>query len=357
MCKTQLSLLITNYKIRLRVLVRNCKAKLQNFIISKWNAQSESISPKLPIPLAIFVIVCLLSFLWLMKFNGYIDKDSAKWTLSSQSQATAAILGLLIAAGAFRWLSFANQAERIQNSINSYLRRMHRPIAFGGQQPIIINVFDIMFEDYRRFVDAHRSKKGRLVISKTAFEILGRLWALRLLANYFGPLYIKPERSLTHGLLKNLLKPSRKYAMELWDFYYTDSPKFYILMFDTFNAFRAIVVMAHAADVDYQNDNRKISYSLISDLTDSLFIDDNRLLAEELKRKITFYKPRFYWACAILGSAIIIGLSALSVINNSSCILCAIFGQYSLQTLVIFPVLLSIFGLYVTFLTLEISFR
>jgi len=351
MYKIPLFTKITQYKTPLNAIVIRYKTNLQNFILNKWNTQSESIPLKLSLPISVFVIFCFLSIFWLFHFNVYIDEDSAKWTLSSQTQATAAVLGLLIAAGSFRWLSLAKQGEQLQQNINGYLKRMHKLPELEGMPSHNVNVFEIMFVDYVNYIENNRPDK------KTASRILGRLFSLRLFAYYYGPSHVKPKRLLTKGELSTLWKPSRRHAMEIWEYYYTNPSEFYMLMLDTFYAFCATIIMPKQDKMNYEDDNRKASYRHINVVTNALFEDGNRLIAEDLKRKMAFYKPRFYWAFAILGSAIIFGLSALSVINNGSCILCSIFGQYSLQTLVIFPVVLSIFGLYVTLLTLEISFR
>jgi len=203
-------------------------------------------SAKLPLSISIFALVVIIATgFWLTKLS-LIDQDSAKWVLSAQSQATAAILGLMIAAGIFRWRTFTDREEQLQSALSNYLKRMNELTISGSTLQVPIRVFDVMYDDYVKFINQHVNSKGVPIISSEALKILGRLWSLRLLSNYYGSLNIIPARRLTRGALKRLLKSSRQYAIEMWEFYYTNPASFYVYMEETLIHFRAIIILCRA---------------------------------------------------------------------------------------------------------------
>ena len=97
-------------------------------------------------------IVFLILPLWIELWLPYVDRESARWTLSAQVQVTAAIFGLLIVAMAFRWRMVTNQEHQLRNNINSYLETIGTAKS-GNIMPSFL-VIELAYEKYRDWINA-----------------------------------------------------------------------------------------------------------------------------------------------------------------------------------------------------------
>ena len=147
---------------------------LRDFVIKKWNAREEKPPDK-----AMFLIIFLtwvlygVGVVWIFWWLSSVTVDSAKWALSTQVQATAALFGLLIAAVALVWRRITDQEQQLRERMSGYLKDLAQLV---GRIPTV-SVSNIAYDNYFEWITQLREKKER--IGKDALINLGRLWVIK----------------------------------------------------------------------------------------------------------------------------------------------------------------------------------
>jgi hypothetical protein len=272
-------------------------------------------------PVTIFAAFFMSSFFeWLPG----IDSDSAKWALSTQTQSTATILGLLVAAVVFRLHLLKAEENLLRDEVNSYLLELSKSqdISKPGQEKL-----NMIYDEYYVWVRNEISKKGKKKEIRTKLATLGRLWVIKELAsNYSCSAY--PSRLLKRGQAKPLYSLNEfagLSAVKMWEHYFTQPADFMLEVFDTVST---ICPFRLSVEKILRKDMVGISW---------------KLRGERLSRVRKGILRPFYPTCIILFFAILIGMLGVIGVNNPETI--KFLGDYAVRWLVGLPVVLSAFGL------------
>lgn len=290
------------------------------------------------------VVISLLLILWIEFWLPSVNIESARWALSAQAQATAAILGLLIAAMAFRWRAVSNQEQQLRSNIFSYLKK----IASSTIDPQnIIYTVDVAYDTYLKWI--RQNERERQPIANTAYVNLGRLWVIKQLSSVYR-VRIKFGRFLTHSQTRELDKVnklSKEAAITMWENYYRYPANFILDMNETLDGVWSILT---GLDIISRQEDKKEEkkdnafhnkYAIFQEITLSILTDDSKVIAEEIKLRRTALMP-FFFACVTLTFAIVFGLLGLSGINSENTLLA---GQNLIRWVVGIPIALSAYGI------------
>lgn len=301
--------------------------------------------PQTSNPLFIFLIT-FIAFItivfWVELWLPFVVIENAKWALSAQTQATAALLGLLIAAMALRWRTVTNQEQQLRSVIHSYLK----VIGTSGTGPQnIIPTIKVIYDNYLVWINSAKPK-----IAKLAYINLGRLWVIMRLS-YVYRVRIKYGRYLKRGQTKRLSKVSklsRESAISMWENYYRHPANFILDMYETLDHVSMILtglgMKSKQEKGERNNENTLLSkYDTLREITSSMLSDDSKLIAEETKRIRSISQP-FIFTSVVLTSAIVIGLLALTGINNTNLLLNL--NSDVIRWVVGIPIGLSVYGVF-----------
>ena len=320
--------------------------KLKNRITENINKRPEK-PPDRMMSFIFFLTWLLYAFgvIWIFWWLSSVTVDSAKWALSTQVQATAAIFGLLIAAVALLWRRITDQEQRLRNDIYEYLKELSQPL---GRTPPV-PVLDVAYGDYLKWITEAISKKER--IAKDAFRNLGRLWVIRFLSLQYR-LRLRFGRYLTVGQTKELSKISklsRESAIDMWEYYYKRPEDFIINMHETLDMVSSIVtglkLMNRDSGAARKDKETNIPEECIrlNNVAYSIVYNDSKVIAENVKRTRLALRPRFYFTSLVLALAIIIGLCILTGIEGT--IFPFSLNPSNIVWAVGIPIGLSIFGI------------
>lgn len=326
--------------------------KIGDFI-EKGKDKSEEV-PKVGIGsltflLLISLIALLILVYWVEEWLPNVTPESARWALSAQVQATAAILGLLIVAMAFRWRMVTNQEQQLRSSIYSYLKTMGT--ATSGTIPPSPLVINLAYEKYLAWITAAREKKQKM--DKAVFINLGRLWVIKELSFIHSSGGAKElSRRLKHGQIKQLSKISKlsnQSALEMWESYFRNSAQFILDMYEALGHIYTTLFSLERKDSgkDKIKQSGGNTFDVIISVVSRILADGNKLMAEEIKRvRLTSKKP-FYFVGGLLIVAIVVGLLALTGISDINSLLNT--NSNAIRWVVGVPVGLSVYGVLLCF--------
>ena len=178
--------------------IRRIYLKIINSIEETRDKRVEKPTPKIMAflyALSWFVYVYIV--IWVSWWLSDVTVDSAKWALSTQVQATAAIFGLLIAAMALIWRRMTSQEQEIRERMYGYVKELEQEVGQVPQLP----VSQVVYDNYLKWITELR-KKGEK-IGEDAYINLGRLWVIISLSRRYRSKLIF-GRYLTTGQLKEL---------------------------------------------------------------------------------------------------------------------------------------------------------
>lgn len=292
-----------------------------------------------------------------IKWLPGIDLDSAKWGLSTQTQATAAFLGLLIAAVVFRLHSVTDKETQLREIINEYITR----ISCGSDtSESKLSSMDSVYAEYHSLVTGKKlaDEKKQKEETKTAVISLGRLWVIKKLSlNYNSSVF--PPRILKKSETKPLYQVDKltgESAINMWEHYFTRPSDFILEMYEALTAvcFAAIsegTNKSHSIEDTKDTITFAQKYSELESLRIEIFKAPWKFEAERFKRTRKDILPRFYASFIILFFAVILGMISLIGVNNPESIK-DFLEPYTLRWLVGPPIGLSILGLWVSLLTI-----
>lgn len=306
--------------------------------------------PQTSTPLFLFLIT-FIAFItivfWIELWLPYVVIENARWVLSAQVQATAAILGLLVVAMAFKWRMVTNQEQQLRSNIYSYLKMLGT--AKSGTILPSSFVIDLTYEKYLAWINATTAKRREIDIF---FMNLGKLWVIRELSFIYSSGGAKEfNRHLKHGQTKQLSKTSersKKSAIEMWEHYYRNPAQFILEMYRVLRH-----VYATLFDLETTDNNKgkvKQSYGTfdaIISIVSQILADGSKLIAEETKRVRSISQP-FVVTSVVLISAIVIGLLALTGISNTNLLLNL--NSDVIRWVVGIPIGLSVYGIFLCLL-------
>jgi len=281
--------------------------------------------------------------LWIEIWLPYVIIETARWVLSAQVQATAAIFGLLVVAMAFKWRMVTNQEQQLRSNIYSYLKMLGT--AKSGTILPSSFVLDLTYEKYLAWINATTEKKKKMDIF---FMNLGRLWVIRELSSIYSLGGAKEfNRSLKHGQTKQLSKTSersKESAIEMWEHYYRNPAQFILEMYRVLGHVYATLFDLETAD----NNKVKVkqsygTFDAIISIVSQILADGSKLVAEEIKRVRAISQP-FEFASVVLVLAIVIGLLALTGINSTNPLLYQ--NPDAIRWVVGIPIGLSVYGVF-----------
>jgi hypothetical protein len=271
-------------------------------------------------------------FSYFMKWLPSIDVDAAKWVLSTQVQASAAILGLLIAAAVFRLSRSSNKDSDFRDLISNYLKILSKKIKVDYSEGRTI---DFIYSDFYNLVSAlKRTDK----LQKNQIIALGSFWAIQEISSYLDSDDF-PPRFLRKVKIKSLYKIDKLAAgsaVLMWE-KYVNNPSDFILQW--LGAMKTICESNLEENIKYSEKYRVLEL-LKSDMSKSQV----KFEAYQLKRSRAFLST-FYLTCIIIIFAVLIGIYGLAGIDN-----CKTFEDFlkPLNWLVGLPVGLSTIGLWFT---------
>jgi hypothetical protein len=323
---------------------------IRDFIIEKWNnlevmPSDWSLNIIWFLSWALYVFIVAWVFWWL----SYVTVDSAKWALSAQVQATAAIFGLLIAAIALRWRHITDQEQLLRNNIYSYLQALSATAKPPTERTVL--VLELAYDDYLKVITEKREKKGK--VAKKVFVDLGRLWVISNLS-YQYRFHLIFGRYLTRGQTKGLSKISKlsmKSAVNMWEDYHKHPEDFILNMLETLNGVAVLLnasMLAKSNSYGGKGDKELVRKEAVilalRDIGRSIISSNSKVIAEEVKRTRLTLQPRFYFTSLVLAFAIVLGLCILTGIEGT--LLPPIFSNpNNLMWVVGIPIGLSIFGI------------
>jgi len=258
---------------------------------------------------AITWVLYVIGVFWVLWWLKYVTVESAKWALSAQVQATAAIFGLLIAAVSLRWSRVTEQEQQLRSKIYSYLQFLA-----GSTKGIpAVSVLDSAYGKYVEWVEGNKKNK----VNKAIFVKLGRFWVIKNLSDQYR-LRLIFGRFLTVGQTKPLnriSKLSRRAAVDMWEDYHKRPEAFILNMHETFSFLVAIMI------AEQPNTGEECEFPaesvLLDNIASSIISDNSKLIAEEVKRTRIIIRPRFYLTAFLLALAILLGLSILTGIEGT----------------------------------------
>lgn len=331
-------------------LVGDYITKIKNFIVKIKDEREENPTTGTPTFITLLTLVSVLMLImWLGIWFPFVDKESARWALSAQVQAMAAIFGLMIAAMAFRWRVVTNQEQQLRNNIYSYLKR----IGTTKNETVIPSSFfiiDLAYEKYLAWINEKIDKKQK--IDKKVFINLGKLWVIKELsfihssggAKEFG-------RCLKYGQTKQLSKVSklsRESAINTWENYYRYPAQFTLDMYETLAYIYTTLFGLEKIDSDVYRAKGSVgqNFDLLISIVSQILSDGSKLIAEEIKRRRSTLSP-FYFASGVLILAIVVGLLVLTGVSDNNLLLNQ--NSDTIRWVVGIPVGLSVYGVFLCF--------
>lgn len=290
-----------------------------------------------------FVYVYIV--IWVVWWLSYVTVDSAKWALSTQVQATAAIFGLLIAAMALLWRRMTDQEQRIRDEMHSYLKDLEQQV--GRTPPILVS--KVAYDNYLKWIIELGKKKEK--VGKDAYINLGRLWVIDSLSRQYH-LELTFGRYLTAGQLRELSKVSKlskESAITMWENYHKYPENFIISMYEALKMVNGILMSRKKANTNSgegrSNEEDAISEACtrLGNTANAIVINDSKFIAEEMKRNRLTLRTPFYFTSLVLSFAIVSGLCILSGIEGTL-FPPILSGPDNLMWAVGIPIGLSIFG-------------
>ena len=293
----------------------------------------------------IYVLVVIWVFWWL----SYVTVDSAKWALSTQVQATAAIFGLLIATMALLWRRMTSQEQEIRERMYGYLKDLEQKVGQVPQLP----VSQVVYDNYLKWIIELRKKKEK--VGKDAYMNLGRLWVIISLSRQYS-LKLIFKRYLTTGQLKELSrisKVSKESAIAMWEYYHRYPENFIISMYETLSMVSSILLASSMSEGEVDTNlgdemsNEKRAFSeactRLQNMVTAIVHNDDKFNAEEVKRNRITLRIPFYFTSLVLSFAIVLGLCILTGIEGTL-FPPILSGPDNLMWAVGIPIGLSIFG-------------
>lgn len=274
--------------------------------------------------------------------------ENAKWVLSTQSQATAAILGLLIVAVIFRWTRVVEQESQLRNSVHHYIRKIasHHTLSIADfTSPTIV----LAYKDYYNVLSGMKRRKE---VTKAALISLGRMWVLKEMSDYYSYSNLPPY-GLKRGQIKQLLEISAvtgDSASTMWSHYFSRPSEFMLEMFETLthvNSTTLSVENGNGNSSSGGNDIRTFAdkYRQLEEYRKEMFNDapEWKLEAERLTRIRKGTLSPFYAVCIILFLAVLTGFLGIIGIDNAKLV-----EDVTLPLLVGLPTGLSAFGFFMS---------
>lgn len=322
-----LSLLVTIIKYLFGSLTEGYR--IVRSFLKRWYDNTEL----QPVSWLLFILMnpvaLLLAFFWGSAFVWLpnLNVDSAKWVLSTQSQATAAILGLLIAAVIFRLHSVAERETPLLDRINTYMKHAFLSCSTRISSELIV---DMVYKEYH-FLIARKAEACKKKEIKAELISLGRFWVIRELTSLRCNKSPIP-RGLSRGKLENLRLVNYvavESAVKMWDDYWTAPSGFILAMFETLTQVskenRSILAMTFEHDTSEMSfeEKQQISketiadqYGLLEGLRQDMFDDYWMFEAQRMQRTRRAFHKVFPLACIILFFAVVLGFLGLIGINN-----------------------------------------
>lgn len=323
----------------------------RNYIIKETNKRSEKPTDKLMSLIFILTwVLYVFGVIWVFWWLSYVTVDSAKWALSTQVQATAAIFGLLIAAMALLWRRMTSQEQEIRERMYGYVKDLEQKVGQVPQLP----VSQVAYDNYLKWIIELRKKKEK--VGKDAYINLGRLWVIISLSRQYS-LRLIFKRYLTTGQLKELSKiskVSKESAIVMWEDYHRYPENFIISMYETLSMVSSILLASSMSEREVDTNlggemsNEKRAFSeactRLQNMVRAIVYNDDKFNAEEVKRNRITLRIPFYFTSLVLSFAIVLGLCILTGIEGT--LFPPIFSRPdNLMWAVGIPIGLSIFGI------------
>ncbi len=330
--------------------MRKLVIKLKNLITERINKREEKPTDKLMSLIFILTwVLYVLVVIWVFWWLSYVTVDSAKWALSTQVQATAAIFGLLIAAMALLWRRMASQEQEIRERMYGYLKDLEQKVGRVPQLP----VSQVAYDNYLKWIIELRKKKEK--VGKDAYINLGKLWVIISLSRQYSSKLIF-GRHLTTGQLRELSrisKESKKSAIVMWENYHRYPESFMIGMYETLSMVSSKLLASSMSEGEVDTNlgdemsNEKRAFSeactRLQNMVRVLVYNDDKFNAEEVKRTRIILRIPFYFTSLVLSFAIVLGLCILTGIEGTL-FPPILSGPDNLMWAVGIPIGLSIFG-------------
>jgi hypothetical protein len=253
----------------------------------------------------VFFIVAI----WLPLWFPALNLESARWAVSAQSQATAAILGLLIAAWIFRWNMLQSQEGQIREKV---LKDLHT-ISLHTQGGMLD--LEIVYRGLKK-------KIGDKNPEKLGLSYLGRLWVVVKLSQRLAvmlpiPRYLK-QSDITEFVAS---KVSKNAALAMWEDFHNNISAFQVQLFETLHYTHERLVKSR-------------SYKpIVDEIGEGMMRHSTLITSGVIMRTRSQLNPVFYLVSSVLALAVVVGLCALTGMGEMN-ILTALLGKNALAWMV-----------------------
>ncbi|HEX76610.1 MAG TPA: hypothetical protein G4O12_08560 [Dehalococcoidia bacterium] len=277
-------------------------------------------------------VVFLIIAVWLVLWFPALNLESSRWAVSAQTQATAAILGLLIAAWIFRLNMLQSQEGQIREEV---LKHLHS-ISLCKQGRTLD--LEIVYRGLRKRIGDKNPEKLGLIY-------LGRLWAIIKLSIYFAVMLPLP-RYLKQSDIAELSasKVSKNAALDMWEDFHANISAFQVHLFETLHYVHEKLAKSR-------------SYKpIVDEIGERMMAHGTLVKSGAIMRMRSQLTPIFYVASSVLALAVIVGLCTLTGMGEME-VLTKLFGEKALSLMVGGSIGLSVFGIYFCQLLIFVTIR
>ena len=277
-------------------------------------------------------VVFLIIAVWLVLWFPALNVDSSRWAVSAQTQATAAILGLLIAAWIFRLNMLQSQEGQIREEV---LKDLHTISLY--RQCRVLDL-EIVYRGLKKRIGGKNPEKLDLIY-------LGRLWVIIKLSLFFAVMLPLPRYLKQSDIVElSTSKVSMNAALNMWEDFHVNISAFQVQLFETLHYVREKLAKSR-------------SYRpVVDEVGKSMMMSGTLVKSGVIRRMRSQLTPIFYVVSSVLALAIIVGLCALTGMGEME-VLTKLFGEKALSLMVGSSIGLSVFGIYLCQLLIFITIR
>jgi hypothetical protein len=277
-------------------------------------------------------IIFLIVAVWLPLWFPALNLESARWAVSAQSQATAAILGLLIAAWIFRWNTLQSQEGQIREKV---LKDLHA-ISLHNQDGMLD--LEIVYQGLKEEI-GHKNPE------KLGLSYLGKLWVVVKLSQYLTVMVPIPRYLKQSDITKLVAsKVSKDAALAMWEDFHDNISAFQVQLFETLHYTHERLV------------NSPSYKPIVDEIGEGMMRHSTLITSGAIMRTRSQLNPIFYFVSSVLALAVVVGLCALTGMGEMK-ILTGLLGENALAWMVGSSIGLSVFGIYLTQLLIFITIR
>jgi hypothetical protein len=277
-------------------------------------------------------VVFLIIAVWLVLWFPALNVDSSRWAVSAQTQATAAILGLLIAAWIFRLNTLQSQEGQIREEV---LKDLHTISLY--RQGRVLDL-EIIYRGLKKRIGSKNPEKLDLIY-------LGRLWVIIKLSLFFAVMLPLPRYLKQSDIVElSTSKVSMNAALNMWEDFHVNISAFQVQLFETMHYVREKLAKSR-------------SYRpVVDEVGKSMMMSGTLVKSGVIRRMRSQLTPLFYVVSSVLALAVIVGLCALTGMGEMG-VLTNLFGGKALSLMVGSSIGLSVFGIYLCQLLIFITIR